>query len=132
MTISFKNRYIFFAVATIWDQLNYKFKAKVNELVVANPDDDFVQVIDVPESTLVQIYGSNAKLSQGIAKYMNVEMQAALVPQLQTAANLSAVQSGQENPNEAMRILMACQEIDTVNAEYREALIMQGKNQILA
>lgn len=132
MTINFKNRFIFFALAQIWGELNYKFKAHVNEIVSQNPEEDFVQTIEVPEDILIRIYEANSKQPQGIAKYINVEMQAELVPQLIASSNIEAVKRGEENPNEASRILIACQGIDTLNAQYREALILQGKNEILA
>lgn len=132
MTITFKNRFIFFALANIWGNLNYKFKAHVNEIVTLNPEEDFVQAIEVPEDILIMIYEANSKQPQGIAKYINVEMQAELVPQLIASSNIQAVQAGTENPNEAARILIACQGIDTLNAQYREALIIQGKNEILS
>lgn len=132
MKINFKNRHIYFALANIWNNLHYKFKNQINELVTANPDDEFMQEFEAPEAVIIQIYRENAKHPQGIAKYINVEMQAALVPQLMAAANMEAVQAETEAPNEAMRILMACQGIDTLNAQYREAIIVSGKNQILA
>lgn len=131
MTINFKNRFIFFALANVWGQLDYKFKHHVNEIVTLNPDDEFVQEIEVPEEILIFIYQENSKQPQGLAKYINIEMQEALVSQLLPASNIQAVQAGTEHPNEASRILIACQNIDTKNGEYREAIIASGKSQIL-
>lgn len=132
MIINFKNQHIFFALANIWNDLHYKFKSHINELVSMNSDNEFIQLVDVPEAIIIQIYHANSKQAQGIAKYINVDMQAALVPQLMEASNMPEVMLGDEEPNEASRILMACMNIDTVNAQYREAIIISGKTQILA
>lgn len=56
MQLQFKNTHIAFATATIWINLNYKFKYLLNELLTANSDDDYEQTIEVPEDILVQLF----------------------------------------------------------------------------
>lgn len=132
MQLQFANKHIYFALDSIWDSLDYKFKYHVNELITANSDDEFVQTIDVPEDLLVQIFSSVTVLPEGVAAYTNAAMLQVLSPQLQNAANMEAVQAGTEEPNEAARVLIAIQQVDATNASMRDKKTLTGKNKILS
>lgn len=139
MQLQFTNRHIFFALDSIWNELNYKFKYTINQLVTANPDDDFVQTVEISEAILVQIFSTVTVLPEGVSAYTNAGMLAALVPQLEAVSNLAAVQAGQLDangnpvqPNEAARIQMAIYNVDRANIAMRNEKIARGKAKILA
>lgn len=132
MTLQFTNNHIFFALDTIWPGLDYKFKYAMNQLIVANPADDYVQTIEISEDILIQIFSTVTVLPEGVAAFINQEMLTELVGQIQPQANLEAVQAGTEAPNEAARIMIAINEIDVANKAIKAAKIANGKNQILA
>lgn len=132
MLLQFKNTHIFFATEAIWDNLDYKYKYLLNQQVTANPDDEYVQTIEVPEEILIQIFSTVTVQPEGVAAFINQEMLTELLSQIQPAANLEAVQAGEEEPNEASRIMIAIDKISQANKSVKLAKILKGKNQILA
>jgi hypothetical protein len=130
MQILFTNRHIAFAVESIWENLNYKFKYQLNQLMTANSADDYVQTVEVPEEIMIQIYKSVTNKPEGISSGINHQMNLALFEQIQPLANLEQVQQGAE-PNEAARILIAINAINDSNVEVLNAKILNGKTQIL-
>lgn len=142
MQLQFKNSHIFFCLESIWQNIDYRFKYQINELVTANPDDDFLQTIDVPELVLIDIFNAVTVQPEGAAAFINQEMLAELIPQLQAAAGYDTpppITDEEGNtiqphpvPNEAMRILIGIQAIDNANRAVRTAKIAKGKAQILA
>lgn len=132
MTLQFTNRHIFFATESIWGGLDYKYKNILHNVISANPDDDYVQTLEVPEAILMQIFSTVTVQPEGVAAFINQEMLAELLGQIAPLSNMEAVQAGTEAPNEAARILIAINEIDVANKAVRDAKILRGKNQILA
>ena len=141
MILKFKNAHIFFAVGSIWDSINYKYRGVLNTLVAANPDDEFVQEFDIPAQTLVQIFATVNTQPEGVAASTNKEMLSVLIPQLQSASNMDAVnnQAPSSDPmatrltyNEAAQILIAIAGIEAANDSVLAAKLLSGKTQILA
>lgn len=149
MQIQFKNRYIFFAVESIWDRLDYRFKYLLHQLVTENSEDEYVQNIDVPEAVLIECYKAVSAQPEGIATMNNEVMEADLMPQLFAVQNLhfngeyfepdytEDIEEGEPvinviTPNEAGRIVLAIQEFKAHNKAVREAKILNGKTQILS
>jgi hypothetical protein len=131
MQLQFKNQQIFFALESIWPNLDYRFKYHVNELVAANPSDDFVQAVNVPEEIIVQIFKAVSSQPEGVATVINQQMLTALQPQIEAASNIAAVMQGLEAPNEASRIIIAITEFSAANAATKKDKILNGKTQIL-
>jgi hypothetical protein len=132
MLLQFKNTHIFFAIESIWENLDYKYRYQLNQIITANSDEDYVQTLEVPEDILIQIFSTVTVQPEGVAAFINQEMLTELLGQIQPLSNLEAVQAGTEAPNEAARILIAINEIDVANKAVKDAKILRGKNQILA
>lgn len=132
MTFQFTNNHIFFALDSIWENLDYRFKTVINSLITDNPADDYVQTIEISENILIQIFSTVTVLPEGMAAFINQEMLTELVGQIQPHANMEAVQAGTEAPNEAARIMIAINEIDVANKAVKAAKIASGKSKILA
>ena len=132
MILNFKNQHIFFALESIWPNLDYRFKYNLNALVAANDADDYVQTIDVPEDILIQIFKAVSAQPEGVAAFINQEMLASMQPQIMAASNIADVMAGTAAPNEAARILIAISEFDAANKATKAAKILNGKTQILS
>ena len=147
MILEFKNSHIFFAVESIWGNLNYKFKYMLNAAITANSDNDFVQSLDIPTDILLQIFSAVTVQPEGVAAYLNRDMLQSLLPQIMSVSNIDAVNAqpqedkepqpgDSEKPsrityNEAAQILMAIQVIDQANKTTIDSKILSGKTQIL-
>lgn len=131
MTLQFKNIHIFFALEAIWNELDYRFRYHINQLVSANSEDDFVQSVSIDERTLLLIYQNVSSKPEGVAAQINKEMFELLQPQILQQSNITDVQQGAE-PNEASRVLLGIQAINEANQANKEAKILNGKTQILA
>lgn len=132
MLLKFKNQHIFFALESVWHELNYKFRYLVNSLVTENSDDNYVQDIDVPATELLKIFRAVSSQPEGVAAFINHDMQESLIPQLQAVANMADVLKKGADPNEAAVILFAIEELDKSNKAMKENKIINGKTQILA
>lgn len=123
MTIKINNRSIFYAICSIWESLNYKFRYQVNQLVTANSDDEHIQDLDIDVQTFAQIMRAVNNQPQGIAKDINKELYDSLVMQIGALA--------QTGDSEAATIIEMMQGILISNAEILEKQIKIGKQQIL-
>jgi len=123
ITLQLKNRHIYFALESIWAELDYRFKYQINQLVSENDEDDFLQTIQVDRETLTQILVSVNNKPQGVAREINPEMFMAILPQVQTLA----VGGNQE----AIDILTDMQAATAANDALKNAKIQNGKTQIL-
>ncbi len=132
MQLKFKNEHIFFAIESIWTNLDYRFKFQVNQLITANGYEDFIQTIEVPEDILLQIFKAVSSQPEGVAAFINKAMLAELLPQIEVDSNLQKVQDGKEQPNESARLLIAINEINNANKATKAAKILNGKTQILS
>ena len=132
MQITFTNKHIFFALEGIWQQLDYRFKYQINQLITANPDDDYIQTVEVDADTLIAIYRDVSAKCEGVAKVINQEMQDSLQPQLFAIANMEAVLAGTEQPNEAATALIGIGQVNDSNTANLAAKILNGKTQILS
>ena len=132
MILKFKNAHIFFAVESIWGNLNYKFRYLLNVIITANPDNEFVQVFDIPADILMQIFATVNIQPEGVAASTNKEMLNLLIPQLLAYSNVDAVKAGKEQPNEAAQLLIAINVISVANDSVLAAKLITGKAQILA
>ena len=132
MQLQFSNKHIFFALESIWENLNYKFKYMINQIVTANPEDDYMQNIDVPEDILIQIFSTVTVQPEGVAAFINAEMLQALSTQIDAVSNMADVQAGTSEPNEGARIQLAINDIDLANKSVKNEKISRGKTKILA
>lgn len=94
LTLQFKNEHIYFCIEQIWDtlQFDYKFKAQLNNLCTANPDNEYVQTIAVPVPILLQLFNVVTVQPEGVAASINANMLQTLIAQIQPLANFQAVQ----------------------------------------
>jgi hypothetical protein len=140
MQLQFSNRHIAFALSAIWQNLDYKFKYTVNQQITANPSLDYVQTLEVPEGVLLQIFSALTVEPEGVASFINHEMEDLLLSQINAVSNLADVQAGTIDPatnevvapNEGARLLIAISQIDTANKAVLESKIQMGLSQILA
>ena len=132
MILKFKNAHIFFAVESIWGNLNYKFKYLLNKVITENSENDFVQTIEIPIDVLLQIFSTVTVQAEGVASFINQEMLESLMPQIMGQSNIAAALKGTEEPNESALLLFAIADIDNANKTIKAAKIISGKNQILA
>ncbi len=132
MQLQFKNKHIFFALESIWDQLDYKFKYHINELVSANSEDEFEQSVTIDSEVLLKIYEAVSSQPEGIAAVINAELVGILTPQIQSQSNLQEVMNGDNvEPNEAAKILIEISKIQSRNGVTLYNKILNGKTQIL-
>jgi len=123
ITLQLKNKHIYFALEAIWQELDYRFKYQINQLVSENDEDDYLQTIEVDRSTLNQILVSVNNKRQGVAREINPEMFMAILPQVQALA----VGGNQE----AIDILTDMQAATSTNDALKIGMIANGKTQIL-
>lgn len=131
MILQFKNQQIYFALESIWPNLHHRFKTELQDLVIANPDEEYIQTVDVPEAILMQIFKAVSTQPEGVAAVINQQMLAALEPQIAAASNINMVMQELEPPNEASRIIIAITEFSAQNATAKANKILNGKDQIL-
>lgn len=122
--LQLKNRHIYFALESIWAELDYRFKYQINQLVAENDADEYLQTIEVDRSTLNQILVSVNNKPQGIAREINPEMFLSILPQVQALAA-----GGNQ---EAIDILTDMQSATASNDALKSAKILSGKTQIKA
>lgn len=134
MILKFKNEHIFYALETIWNDVNfdYKFKTHINQLVSNNPDKDFIQDVEVSKEIVIDIYKACSRQPEGLAASINKSIKTALAPQLAALSNSGDVENNGAIPNEACSIQIAILQMDADDLEAREALILKGMNKILA
>lgn len=123
ITLQLKNKHLYFALESIWNDLDYRFKYQINELATANDDDEYEQKIEVNRETIAKIIQSVNLKPQGISREINPEMFIAVQTQIQ-----ALVQQGNE---EAIEIAQDMAKATLANTEMLNAKIASGKEQIL-
>lgn len=123
ITLQLKNKHLYFALESIWDDLDYRFKYQINQLAMANDDDEYEQKIEVNRETIAKIIQSVNLKPQGISREINPEMFIAVQTQIQ-----ALVQQGNE---EAIEIAQDMAKATLANTEMLNAKIASGKEQIL-
>ena len=142
MQLQFKNSQIYFAVESIWAQIDYRLKFQLHNLVAANSEDDFIQTVDVQPNDFIQIYRAVSAQPEGVATKANETLEDDLMPQLIAAHNLQPVMVNNAfshfepvpdvEPNEAGQIILGIQQIKQENRAVRDAKVLNGKTQILS
>jgi len=123
ITLQLKNKHLYFALESIWNDLDYRFKYQINQLAMANDDDEYEQKIEVNRETIAKIIQSVNLKPQGISREINPEMFIAVQTQIQ-----ALVQQGNE---EAIEIAQDMAKATLANTEMLNAKIASGKEQIL-
>ena len=123
ITLQLKNKHLYFALESIWNDLDYRFKYQINQLAMANDDDEYEQKIEVNRETIAKIIQSVNLKPQGISREINPEMFIAVQSQIQ-----ALVQQGNE---EAIEIAQDMAKATLANTEMLNAKITSRKEQIL-
>lgn len=123
ITLQLKNKHLYFALESIWNDLDYRFKYQINQLAMANDDDEYEQKIEVNRETIAKIIQSVNLKPQGISREINPEMFIAVQTQIQ-----ALVKQGNE---EAIEIAQDMAKATLANTEMLNAKIASGKEQIL-
>ena len=142
MILQITNREIFFAVENCWNDLNYKLKYQINQLVTANSEDGYVQSVDVDAQSFILIMKAVNSQPQGISKDINPPMHLSLKAQLLTfatpiMAHLATLTDEDEinayklEHSEILTMTEKVQSILLENEAMLEAKILNGKTQIL-
>jgi hypothetical protein len=143
MKINITNKDIFFAVENCWEQLDYKLKYQLNQLVSQNSEDDFVQEIEINAAMFILIMKAVNGQPQGVSKDVNPAMHLKLKEQIMQQAapvmahlqNLSdekEIEDFKELHKDILEIAENVQLILQTNLKMLEAKILNGKTQILA
>ena len=143
MKLNITNREIFFAVENCWNELHYKLKNQINNLVTANSEDSFVQEVDIDAQSFILVMKAVNSQPQGIAKDINPPMHLSLKAQLFAAvapimAHLATltdeveIEAYRETHSEILTMAERVQSILLENEAVLEAKILNGKTQILS
>lgn len=143
MELQFTNKQIFFALESIWNQLDYRFKYQINQLVTANDAEDYVQNLTIDRATLMQCYRAMSNGSYGCTVDMaevllddlrtqlttkgNYADYVAYIESLETASPLPEV-----TPDEYTLSILDVQAYKVQDKAVETAKILNGKTQILA
>lgn len=123
MEIQIKNKHIFFAVENCWSNLDYRFKAHINNLVSADSEDETVQTLTINKDTFIQVMNAVNSQPQGIALAINPEMYDSLKEQV--------LKQAAEGNTEAIEIAQEMASILVANDDMLSKKILNGKTQIL-
>lgn len=143
MVLQITNREIFFAVENCWNELNYKLKYQLNNLVTANSEDAYLQSVDIDAQSFILIMKAVNSQPQGIAKDINPSMHISLKAQiltlvtpimdhLATLTDQAEIDAYKETHSEILTMAERVQTILLENEAMLEAKILNGKTQILA
>ena len=143
MELQFTNKQIFFCLESIWGQLDYRFKYQINQLVLANDSDDYVQTINIDRATLMQCYRAMSSGAYGCT----VDMAESLLDDLRTqliakgnyadyAAYVESKDTASPLPeviaDEYTLTILDVQASKLQDKSVEAAKILNGKTQILA
>lgn len=142
MKLKLKNKEIYFAVENVWPLLDYRLRFQINALCVSNPEEEYIQEIDIKAPDFIQIMRAVNLQPQGIAKDINVEMHSKLKEQiLKLAGPVLAEIQRVNDPEEKKRIRIENEELLTIadavqnilieNATMLQNKINSGREQIL-
>ena len=143
MELQFTNKQIFFALESIWNQLDYRFKYQINQLVTANDADDYVQDLTIDRPTLMQCYRAMSNGSYGCTVDMAEVLLDDLRTQLTTKGNYADYVAYIESletasplpeviPDEYTLSILDVQTYKVQDKAVETAKILNGKTQILA
>lgn len=143
MKIQITNREIFFAVESVWNDLDYKLKYQLNQLVSLNDADSFEQEVEINAESFIKVMKAASSQPQGVAKDINPPMHLSLKNQILIIAapileHLSTLTDEQERNDykaehiEILTISEAVQSILVSNEDTLNAKILNGKTQILS
>jgi hypothetical protein len=124
MQLQFTNKEIYFATSQCFRELHPRFQTHLADLVLANDDETYSQTVTITTQQLVQIYKSQSSLPEGVARAINGQMRDNLLAQL-----LPLTEQGNTEAIEALGLI---QEISVKNDAATQAIIDNGKAQILA
>jgi hypothetical protein len=142
MKLKITNREIYFAVENCWNELDYKFKYQLNQLVSTNSEDDFIQEVDIDYNSFIKVMVSTSNQPQGISKDINPTMHLSIKKQLEELATpimeeLATLKDDQDilDFKELHKeILTAVKEVNEIlkrNEVMLDNKILNGKTQIL-
>ena len=150
MILKFTNKQIYFSIESIWEKLDYRFKAHLNDLVTLNSDEDFIQDVTVSVPILMQCYEAMSSGSYGCTTDMAEVLLVSLRDQLlennnieeystylaEVAANNELpeeerIQIEEVIPFEKTLALIAVSEYKLKDKAKENAKILSGKTQIL-
>lgn len=143
MELQFTNKQIFFALESIWNQLDYRFKYQINSLVLANDADDYIQTLTIDRATLMQCYRAMSNGSYGCTVDMAEVLLDDLRTQLTTKGNyadyvayIESLETGsplpEVIPDEYTLSILDVQAYKVQDKAVETAKIVNGKTQILA
>jgi hypothetical protein len=143
MILKFTNKQIYFAVESIWQDLDYRFKYQLNKLVTANNQDDYVQNIEVSVPVLMDCYRAMSSGSYGCTVNMAEELLESLKTQLLASANIVVYTQYTDSletptplpkvtPNEQTLALLEIEKYKEQDQALETAKIINGKTQILS
>lgn len=143
MKLKITNREIYFAVENCWNELDYKFKYQLNQLVSKNNDDDFLQEVEIDGQSFMKVMVATSNQPQGISKDINPTMHLSIKKQLEELvtpimeelATLKDDQDILDFKELHKEILTAVKEVNEIlvrNATMLDNKILNGKTQILA
>lgn len=92
ITVKLKNKYIYFAIDSIFHTLDPRFSTHLWNLITINSDEEFEQTVQISKTELVNIYVNVSKESEGVAASINKEINDILLPQLIQQSNLTQEQ----------------------------------------
>jgi hypothetical protein len=142
MILKFTNKQIYFAVESIWQDLDYRFKYQLNRLVTVNSEDDYIQNVEVSVSVLMDCYRAMSSGAYGCTVNIAEELLESLKTQLLESANIVVYTQYTDSletpnplpevtPNEQTLALLEIEKYKKQDQELETAKILNGKTQIL-
>lgn len=120
--LQLKNKHIYFAIESIFSNLDPRFSTHLWQLVTTNSNDEYLQTVEIPKSQLVEIYKAVSRVPEGIAAAINKEINDLILPQLvmqsgMTMQQIAGIQETMDLPEgfEDNEIAQAILEIATNN-----------------
>jgi hypothetical protein len=143
MELQFTNKQIFFCLESIWEQLDYRFKYHIHQLVTANDAEAYVQDITIDRATLMQCYRAMSSGSYGCTVDMAEVLLDDLRTQLVAKGNYLDYVAYKESlttasplpeviPDEYTQSLLDVAAYKEQDKAVEAAKILNGKTQILA
>lgn len=142
MQIELTNKQLFFALDPIWVLLDFRFKYQINQLVLANGSEDYVQSISVDKRGAILIYQSlcNAAFGRvGIGAEILKDLELQLKERGNYADYMAYIQSADTDtpldvvvPDEYTDTMLAVDVIKASNAQIAFDRISAGKCKIIA
>jgi len=143
MILKFTNKQIYFAVESIWQDLDYRFKYQLNTLVTANSENDYLQNVEVSVPVLMDCYRAMSSGAYGCTVNIAEELLESLKTQLLASANIvvytqytdsleTSTPLPKVTPNEQTLALLEIEKYKEQDQALETAKIINGKTQILS